>query len=338
MGSASPSFHKPQSMKRLLKILENLPFVQWAVHKSKKIVLPGFEGLPLYDVLAFFFKEIGKNQLNDRAAAISFFFLLAIPPTCIFLFTLLPYIPLSNLEATLYTLVNDLTPNRNTYRLVRSILYDFLHTQRTGLLSFAFLLAIFYSSTAVLGILRSFNKNLPAFRKRSALQQRWMAIKLNCLLILLLIVSVCLVVAQSSLFSLMLNTFHLTNENVKFLISLARWLIIVLLFFTVISLIYTYGPAMKKRWKFISAGSTLATLLIIMFTLGFSYYVNNFGNYNRIYGSIGSIIVLMVWIYLNSLVLLVGFELNTSIDILHQEAEERTKREQDDTDVFPGLA
>jgi membrane protein len=325
-------------MNQLSRFILNIKLVKRIISKSKRLILPGFEGVPLYDVMTFFFKEVQKRQLNDRAASIAFFFLLAIPPTCIFLFTLLPFIPLENLENTLYILVHELTPNQNTYNIVHGVIHDFLHTQRTGLLSFAFLLAIISSSSAVLGILRSFNKNHPSFRKRSALQQRWMAIKLNCLLILLLITSVVLMVAQSSVFSNLLSSLHLTGGAVKVFIGLVRWLIIVMLFFTIISLIYTYGPAVKVRWKFITAGSTLATALLILFTLGFSFYVNNFSNFNRIYGSIGSIIVLMLWIYVNSFVLLIGFELNASIDMIRQEAESREEKEQQDGEEMEGLS
>lgn len=325
-------------MNRFPRFLLGMKPVRRIILKSKTMILPGFQGIPLYDVLTFFFREIRKGQMTDRAASISFFFLLAIPPTCIFLFTLLPYIPLRNLESTLYILVHDLTPNQNTYRIVRGVIYDFLHTQRTGLLSFAFLLAIFYSSSAVLGILRSFNKDQAGFWKRNVIQQRWMAIKLNCLLILLLVVSICLMVAQSSIFKNLLEILHLTSESVKFFIGLARWVIIVLLFFAIISLIYRYGPAVQKRWKFITAGSTMATFLTILSTLGFSYYVNHFSSYNRIYGSIGSVIVLMVWIYINSFVLLIGFELNASIDIIRQEAETRVESTEREEQEFKGFA
>lgn len=324
-------------MNRISAYIFNLRTIKRIIEKSKRLILPGFEGIPFYDVMVFFFKEIQKGQLNDRAGSISFFFLLALPPTCIFLFTLLPYIPLENLEFTLYTLVRDLAPNQNTYQIVKGVIYDFLHTQRTGLLSFAFLLGIFYSSTAVLGILRSFNKNHPSFKKRNFLQLRWMAIKLNCLLILLLIISVCLMVAQRSLVHNMLSPFHLSGETVRFYVGMARWVIIVLLFFTVISLIYTLGPSMQRRWKFFSAGSTMATFLIILTTVGFSYYVNHFSSYNRIYGSIGSVIVLMVWIYINSFVLLIGFELNASINMIRQESEARQEMvERDDQEEIPG--
>jgi len=325
-------------MNRLSTYFSNLKFVKRTVSKSKRLILPGFEGIPVYDVLVFFFKEIQKGQLNDRAGSISFFFLLALPPTCIFLFTLLPYIPLENLEVTLYTLVRDLAPNQNTYRIVRGVIYDFLHTQRTGLLSFSFVLAIFYSSTAVLGILRSFYKQHPSFRRRNFLQLRWMAIKLNSLLILLLITAVCLMVAERTILHGLLAPMHLDRPTIRFIISAVRWVIIVLMFFTVISLIYTLGPSMHKRWKFLSAGSSMATFLIILTTVGFSYYVNHFSSYNRIYGSIGSILVLMVWIYINSFVLLIGFELNASINMIRQEAEAREEKDHHFEEEIQGLS
>lgn len=328
-------------MSRLSQYISELGYIKRVVRKMESLVLPGFEGLPFYDVMSFFFKQIGDGQLANKAAAISFFFLLAIPPTCIFLFTLLPFIPLHNIENTLYMLVASIAPNQKTYLIVHDLIYDFIHTQRTGLLSFSFLLAIFYSSTAVLGILRSFNKDHPAFKKRNVFQLRWMAIKLNSLLIILLLVSVSLLVAQSSLSGRMLAYLHVTGGVSGLFITLVRWVIIILLFFTVISVIYTLGPAIKKRWKFISAGSTLATVLTILSTLGFSYYVNNFSSYNKIYGSIGSVIVLMTWIYINSFVLLIGFELNASIDMMRQEAEARKEeRAAGDTGIkdMPGLS
>ncbi len=310
-------------MSRFGNFLLNLKIVQSTIQWSEKVVLPGFEGFRLYDVMKVFFKNVEKAQINDRAGSISFFFLLALPPTCIFLFTLLPYVPLENLENTIYLFVRDITPNQRTYNILHGIIYDFLHTQRTGLLSFSFLLAIFYSSTAVTGILRSFNREHPGFTKRNMIKQRWMGIKMNCVLILLLIVAVVLMVAQSAFFNKLLISLHMPHDFTRFIINLVRWLIILISFFTIISIIYTYGPSTEKRRKFITAGSTIATALTILSTLGFSYYVNNFSSYNRIYGSIGSLIVLMIWIFINSYVLLIGFELNTSIEILERQKDKK---------------
>lgn len=320
-------------MTRFEKMIVNLPPARFLAEKSKLVILPGFEGIPLYDVVVFFWKEISKDRLNDRAAAISFNFLLALPPTFIFLFTLLPYIPLKGTEGALYGLLHDLTPNRNTFELVRSVVYDFLHTYRNGLLSFAFLLGFFYSSSAVLGIMRSFDKIHPGFRKRNIFQRRWVAIRITTLLVMLVIVSVALIILQKIIFSYIFAYLGIQNDWIKFVVGVVRWIIIVLLFFSIISLIYTYGPATKKRWRFISAGATLATILFILTSLGFSYYVRNFSHYNQIYGSIGTVIVLMLWIYFNSFVLLIGFELNASIEGIKEIVEERETQDKPEEEI-----
>src|ERR1700712_5104302 len=123
-------------------VLDSKP-VRTVVNRSKTLVLPGFEGLPLYDVVKFFLKETRNKSLGERAAAISFNFLLAIPPFFIFLFTLVPYIPMKNVEPTLYELAEDVTPNYNTYIILRDMIHDFLYTHRNGLLSIAFLMGFF---------------------------------------------------------------------------------------------------------------------------------------------------------------------------------------------------
>lgn len=310
-------------MAKLEKLLLNWEPVRWMIKRSKRVALPGFRGICLHDVMKVFLRECNQDRLGDRAAAISFNFLVAIPPTFIFLFTLVPYIPLQNIETTLYQLTRDLTPTYNTYKVLHDLIYDFLHTQRTGLLSFSFLLGFFYSSNGVLGIMRAFDKIHPGFLKRNLIQRRWVALKLTTVLILLVIFSISLIIAQNTILGYLFKWLGIKNIIIKLFINLARWIIIVFLFFTMISFIYREGPATKKRWRFLTPGSLLATALTILITLGFSYYVNHFGNYNKIYGSIGTILVLMLWIYFNSYALLIGFELNASIEAA---AEEKTQQ------------
>ncbi|MET6998182.1 YihY/virulence factor BrkB family protein [Chitinophaga defluvii] len=295
---------------------------RWLVNRSKTLVLPGFEGLSLYAVIKFFLKETKDTSLGDRAAAISFNFLLAIPPFFIFLFTLVPFIPMKNVEATLYDLALDLTPNYNIYLIIRDMIHDFLYTHRNGLLSIAFLAGFFYSSNGVMGIMRSFNKSKPGFRQRKWWQNRIMALQLTTILVLLLLITVALIIAQGTVLRYIFNELNIENTFVRSIIDVARWVLIILLFFFINSFIYRFGPATTKRWKFITAGATFSTVFMILVTLGFSYFVNNFGAYNKIYGSIGTILILMLWIYFNSFILLVGFELNASIRTLKEMAKE----------------
>lgn len=311
----------------LKKIIRRTSLFRRLVTISKNLVLPGFEGLPLYDVLKFFSKETKSKSLSDRAAAISFNFLLSIPPFFIFLFTLVPFIPVKSVEPTLYRLAEDVAPNYNTYMIVRNMIHDFLYTNRTGLLSIAFLMAFFYSSNGLMGIMRSFNKLQPGFRQRKWWQTRLLALQMTAILVLLLLITVVLIIAQGTILRYIFDLLHVQNPFIRNSVNIVRWLLIVMLFFSILAVIYRFAPATTKRWKFITAGSTFATLLMILVTLGFSYFVNNFVNYNKIYGSIGTILILMLFIYFNSFILLVGFELNASIRTLKEIAAARKKNQ-----------
>lgn len=301
-------------------ILESRPF-RAMVNRSKTLVLPGFEGLPLYDVVRFFLKETRNKSLGERAAAISFNFLLAIPPFFIFLFTLVPYIPMKNVEATLYELAEDVTPNYNTYIIIRDMIHDFLYTHRNGLLSVAFLTGFFASSNAVMGLIRSFNKTLPGFRRRKWWQKRLMALKLTLILVVLLLLTIILIIAQGTVLGFIFDYIGITDKRILSIAVVLRWLLIGLLFFSMLSVIYRFVPATVKKWKFITAGSVFATLMMIAVTILFSFFVNNFANYNKIYGSVGTILILMLSVYFYSFILLVGFELNASIRILKETTE-----------------
>lgn len=293
------------------KIYESPPF-RFLEAWSRKIVLPGFQRKPLFEVAQFFFRQIKKVGLNDRARSIAFSFLTAIPAATIFICTVIPYLPVSQqIERQLLFLTRDITPNQNTYVLVSKFLQDFLEKPRAGLLSFGFVLALFYSSNAMMGIMRSFNKSLIYNRRRNAVQSRWMAIKLTALVLFIIIGSVIILVTTGNL----LKYFHIrySDRNLRWVFRTVRWVVIVPLFYMTIACIYKYGPAVRERWPLWSPGTLLATLMTILFTMGFSFYVNRFGSYNKVYGSIGTIMIIMLLVYFNSLVLLIGFELNVSI-------------------------
>lgn len=317
-------------MTKLERIIVNSAPVRFLISKSKKIILPGFEGLHLYDVVIFFISQVKKVGLNERAAAISFNLLMAIPSGTIFLCTLIPYLPVSKqVTEELLILTRDLTPNENTYQLVKGFLDDFLQTERSGLLSIGFVLAIFYTSNAMIGLMDSFNRSLIYSTQRSFLQERWMAIRLTTVVVLLLIATVTLLVTQGALLKLLQEWVDLKGAFINWIIRHFRWVIIIPLFFYSVAIIYKYAPAIHKRWKLSSPGAILATFLIIITTFLFSYWVNNFGSYNKVYGSIGTILILMLVIYINSLMLLIGYELNVSIHSLKAMAEEREKAERE---------
>jgi len=315
-------------MLKIERLIYNSAVFRFLVAKSKKIILPGFDGVPLYDVIKFFLSQIKKVGLNDRARSVSFSFLTAIPAATIFLCTLIPYLPIAReIKQQLLLITKDITPNQNTYLLIKSFLEDFLDKPRVGLLSFGFLLAIFYSSNAMMGIMRSFNKSLIYNTRRNIFQTRWMAIKLTVLVIIFLIGSVIILVTQDELLKDLLKWMGIKSHSAKWLFKTLRWVIIIPLFYYTIAFVYKYAPAVKKRWSLTSPGTLLATFLIIVITFLFSYWVNKFGTYNKVYGSIGTILILMILVYFNSLVLLIGYELNVSIHHLKVMAEEREEKE-----------
>jgi membrane protein len=263
--------------------------------------------------------------MTERASAIAFNFVMAIPPAIIFLFTLIPFLPISKeFEAGLYSIIRDVVPGEKNNANLIHFLQDFINNPRNGLLSLGFLLSIFFSSNAVMGIQRSFDKNYIGFRKRTGWQKRVSALKITMVLYVLVFMSVLLLITQGQLLKLIV-----VNETLREIILNARWVIIVLLFFGCISYIYRHAPAVDKKWPRITPGSILATLLMLMLTLLFSWWVSRFGNYNELYGSIGTVLIMMALIFINSLVLLIGFELNVSINSLKRIADERKDKPAD---------
>lgn len=303
------------------RILVSKP-VSFLIRKSKKVLLPGFQGIPLFDVIRFFFLQAKRTGFSERASSIAFNFTMTIPPAVIFLFTLLPYLPISKDFITqMFLLIRDVVPGEKNNAGLISFLTDMLDNQRTGLLSLGFVLAMFFSSNAVMGIMRSFDKQYIGFIKRKGFHQRWVAIKLTLILFFLFFLCISALIMQGAV----LRWFGVKNALLIDIIHNLRWVLIVLLFFSSIAFIYRYAPGVHKKWKFVSPGSLLATFLMIVFIAGFSYYVSNFSNYNELYGSISTVLILMLLIYFNSLVLLIGFELNVSINSLKHEVDERKK-------------
>lgn len=302
--------------------------VTYIVKRSKVTKLPGFSGVPLYDVVNFFVKQVRTVGMTERASSIAFNFVMAIPPSIIFLFTLIPFLPISHqFERSLYSLIRDVIPGqKNNSPLIR-FLQDFINHPRNGLLSLGFILSLFFSSNAVMGIMHSFDKNYRGFKKRNGLQKRLTALQITMILFVMIFFSILLLVGQGEV----LKWFGIKSKLVRDIILYVRWIIIVLLFFASISYIYRHAPAVHKKWRMINPGSIVATFLMIIFTIAFSYWVNHFGQYNQLYGSIGTILILMLLIYFNSLVLLIGFELNVSITSLKRIADERDDNGADGT-------
>lgn len=310
------------------RILLRTPVLAFVIRKSKHWVIPGFQQLPVYDVVLFFIRQVNKVGLNDRAAAISFNLIMALPATLLFLFSLIPYFPQAKkMELQVLALFKDIAPNSATYFFIKDIL-DGLLDKHVGIFSFGFLLVMFYASNAMMGVIRTFDKSIEE-KKAYFMHQRWRAIRLTFLLMILVVVSVSLLLlGKNELIYVLKNIFHIGRSDRIVWWNGTRWITIITLLYFGIAFIYKYAPSLKKRWKLISPGAILATTLTLLTTLLFSYWVNNFAAYDKVYGSIGTVLILMLLIYLNSLILLIGFELNVSITVLTRQAMERQAKEE----------
>ncbi len=289
---------------------------------SKNKTMPGANGYTFYEVWQSFAQQLRRTSLPERAAAISFNVFMAIPPILIFVFTLIPYLPISRqFTRAIFSLIRDIVPGKQNNTAIIQFLFDFIHKPRNGLLSFGLFLALFFSSNAMMGILRSFDRNYEGFYRRKTVRKRQTALKLTLIVFVLVFCCLLLLVAQGAV----LQWIGIESSPLRTLIKNVRWVIIILLVFYFTSFIYRHGPALRKKWPLLTPGAVFATTLTIIATFLVSFWVNHFSNYNKLYGSIGAIFILMSLIYVNALVILLGFELNVSIASLKPLIHDRKK-------------
>ncbi|MEI6174319.1 MAG: YihY/virulence factor BrkB family protein [Bacteroidota bacterium] len=306
--------------KRILNHLTGLGPVDWLLKVSKRITLPGFDGVPLFDVATFFIRGLTEGYITSRAAAISFSVFLAIFPFMIFLFTIIPFIPIRNFQQSLLGIIQDFMP-RLAYESVKETIIDIVTRPRSSLLIFNLVLTLYFSTNGVNSLIAAFNNTYHALETRSSFKQYLASILIVLINSILLIVAIGLITFGSELLSWILPDVIQNSAMVILLLELLRWLIIVGLLLMAISFIYYLAPAKHRSFRFFSAGSMLATILIVITTLGFNFYVDNFSSYNALYGSLGTLMIVLVWIYINSISMIVGFELNASIRTAGRSAE-----------------
>ncbi len=313
-------------MTKLERILITKTPLFFLINKSKQIYLPGFEGVPLYDVIRFFYKQIKTHGITERAAAISYNFIMAIPPSLLFIFTLIPHLPFISkrtIRTELHRIINDIIPSKVYNQEVLRFVDSFIYENRIGLLSFGLLIALFFSSSGMMGIIRSFNKReFIGYKKRYGIVSRWVAIKLTILLFALFTGYFILLISQGAILKWLIK-----NKEWRELISNTRWIFIILLLYLGIGCIFRYAPSVRKKWRLHSPGTLMTTFLCILSSLIFSVFVNNFGRYNVLYGSIGTIMVIMAMVFINSLAIIIGFELNVSISSLKTISQKRKEEE-----------
>ena len=280
--------------------------------KARRISLPFFDGIPIYDVAVFFWHSIVNGAITTRASAIAFSFFIALFPAVLFLFTLIPYIPIRNFQNELFQLLHELLPE-STFATVEDTLTDIIMRPRGGLLSLGFIMALIFSTNGLASMMTAFDATIHSINRRTWISQRLAAILLLIILSVLLFFAVALIAGGQIVIGYLQNSLILQDRFTIFLINFGKWLVIILLLFFATSFLYYMAPAKKTQWRFFSAGSTLSTVLSLAALTGFSFYINNFSQYNKLYGSIGTLLIILFLMYLLSLILLIGFELNASI-------------------------
>jgi membrane protein len=300
------------------------------ISKTKKIrnaVLPGFDGAPLELVARLIAKGLfGRGVLVTRASSIAFNLLMAFLPATIFLFTLIPFIPIPNFQAELVDLFESMIPE-NAYKYLETTIVDVITNKSGTLLVIMFFATVTFSTNGIHALIHAFNVSLHDFESRSWLQQRKISVFLLVFVLIMFSSASALIILSRSVVNTLVDKGLLELNLVFYVIMVLKWILIITMLFFAISTLYYLVPARKKDFRYISPGSIVATLLFIITSLAFSAYVNNFGQYNKLYGSIGTLIVIMIWFYLNSVALLVGFELNVSIKAAVQANGEKMDEE-----------
>jgi membrane protein len=277
----------------------------------RRISFPGFERVPIYEVFLFFMRGMRKGSLNIRASAMAFNFLLALGPGIIFVLTLIPYLPIRNFQHELMEILFDVIPE-NSYIAIESLLEE-IFRKHASLQIFGFLVTLFFVQKGLNGMIESFHATYHVVETRPWIERRLVSVGLFFILFTLVSLSAMMLLFSKLGVRSLYDAGIIKAYETVIILQAGKWLIILLFTFLAISCLYYFGPARKTKWKFFSAGSSMATFLSIIASLIFSYFVNHFAPFNRFYGSIGTLMAAMLWMNFNAVALLAGFELNASI-------------------------
>ncbi len=301
-------------------------FFQWSpalfiIYWMRRIKFKRWDNVSLYKIIKLFVRDITQNEILIRANGVAFSFILAIFPAIIFLFTLIPYvtqfIPEVNTQSIMEFLAGMMPASM--YDVIASTVQDIISNQRGGLLTLGFVFSLFLATNGMMSLMNAFNACYKTNDRRGGLKTRLIATGLTINLAVVLVLAVILLVVGQLVLNYLLSNLHdlkgleSIDKFTVYLLFALRFVVIFVVFFLAVSTIYYFGPAIHYNWRFFSIGSFLATILILAISYGFSYYITNFGTYNKVYGSIGVLIALMVWVQLVTVVLLIGYEINASI-------------------------
>ncbi len=297
--------------KSVEEILIKIPVIRQIIFLTKKIKLPGFEGLSLFELLKTYIFGIIEGTFSPRAGSIAFSFFMALFPFVLFLLNLIPYLPIE--PQNFIDFVENILPP-HTQEFFLPVIMDISENPRGGFLSLVFFLTMFLMANGVNAIFSGFEYSYHVSINRTVIKQYFVALLVSVFLALLLLFSIFLIVYSEYLIAT-LQSEEIISSNVYWVITI-RYIIFVILVYFVIATLYYFGIKEGKTIRFFSLGAIVTTLLFMATTYFFGVYINNFASYNELYGSIGALLILMLYIWINSNILLLGFELNATIKSL----------------------
>jgi membrane protein len=300
--------------KKLLKI----PVIKKIIPWMKSVKLSRLEGMTLYHLMKVFGRGIINGDLTYKASAIAFSFFMAIFPFSLFILNLIPFIPIEGFQQDFLDFVKDGVPP-NTFDAIAKIIDDILNNSYQGLLSWGFILSIFLMANGMLAILAGFEASHHITEKRSFLNQYLISIGMSILFSFILLFTVAIIVVFE-VFIQISKIEDVFADRISF-IQLGRYAFLVAMILISISIMFKFGTISLKKRKLISIGAIFTTMLIIISSYVFGIWVVKFSQYNELYGSIGTLLIIMFYIWINSMVLLLGFELNAAIDGIKKKHE-----------------
>ncbi len=301
--------------KEIEERIEKIPVLRNLVRPLKKIKLPKLGGLSFYDLLELYGLGIAESAFSYHASAIAFSFFMALFPFALFILNLIPFIPIEGFQADFLEFVKDGVPP-NTYDAIYKIISDILNNSHSGLLSSGFILSIFLMANGLNGILGGFESSKHVLIKRGFFYQYLVALGMSLVLSLLLLLTVATIVVFEVVIQMTIIQ-DVLSDRIP-LIILGRYVFVILMILITISILFKFGTTHAKNTAFISIGSVFTTILVILDSYVFGIWVLRFSKYNELYGSIGTLLIMMFYIWINCAILLLGFELNASITKLKQ--------------------
>ena len=295
--------------KKATSVLEKISdaWEQW----TKSIILPGMDGLTAHDLWQIYSGGIIHGTFSTRASAIAFSFFMALFPFLIFILNLIPYINfIDDFQLQFLVFMDSLLPP-TTSEFFNDIFLDIASTPRGGLLSFAFILSIFLMTNGVNAIFTGFEFSYHTNANRSIIRQYVIAVGVSIIMALLLLITVILAVYLTYAVDDLSELGVFGEQGIS--PQLVKYIVFVLLIYVAVATLYYFGTREGRQSRFFSVGALFTTLLILLTTYLFGLYIENFSQYNELYGSIGALLVLMIYIWLNSNILLLGYELNASL-------------------------